>query len=129
MTATGADVALYTNDGVVVQSPPKAASDALKAAHIDAQGDAADAQEMCWVNPNHAQIILDERFTYVGRIDPIHEGIEVEESLKLGTDVPIAPVIPSFQVVDASRKINAPCRTRAYASDLSSDRCSVEVLQ
>lgn len=129
MTASPADVALYRNDGRLVASPDKATSDALKAAHIDAQNGGDSVIEMLWDNADHAQTILDERFDYVGAIDPLHEGIEVDESLKLGTDVPVAPVVPSFTVVDETRSIDTVCRTRAYAADISSDRYSVEVLQ
>lgn len=129
MTATPADVALYSNDGVVVASPDKATSDALKAAHIDAQDGGSNEIEMFWNDPAHAQIMLDERFSYVGQLDPLHEGIEVEESLLLGTDVPIAPTVPCFTIVDDTRGIDALVRTRAYASDLATDRCSVEILQ
>jgi hypothetical protein len=129
MTATPADVALYMNDGRLFASPDKATSDALKAAHIDAQNGGDTEIEMFWDSADHGQILLDERFDYLGQIDPAHEGIEVEESLLLGTDVPIAPTVPCFTIVDDSRGLNVLCRTRAYAADLTSDRCSVEVLE
>lgn len=128
MPALPADVAKYTQDGIVIETDA-AAGAVIKAAHIDAR-DLGDGEiEMFFTNPAHAQIMLNERFGYVSVIDPLHEGIEVEEALALGTTVPITPIVPSFLAVDESRSISKNTRTRAFAHDTGVDHFSVEVME
>jgi hypothetical protein len=124
VTALPADVAKYTNDGVVVTST----NPAIKAEHVDARNSGAGEIEMFFDSEADAQILLDEKFTYLSKISPVHDGIEVEESLGLGTTVAIAPQVPSFRVVDESRQLDQVARVRAYAFDLATDRFSVEVI-
>lgn len=128
MPATPDDVARYTTDGVVV-STDKVAGEAIKAAHPDARTMGDDEIEMFFTNPAHAQVMLDEKFVYQSRIGPVHEGAEVEESLGLGTDIAIAPTVPSFNVLDDPRIVNVVCRTRGYSHDSGSERFAVEVQQ
>jgi len=128
MTALPADIAKYTADGIVVTTNAVTGA-AIKAAHVDAQDLGDQEIEMFFVNDAHAQAMLDERFALLSIVDPVHEGIEVEEALGLGTTIAIAPTVPSFRVVDDSRNIDQVVRLRAYAHDMSTDRFSVEVLQ
>lgn len=128
MTALPADIAKYTNDGIVVTTNA-AAGAAIKAAHPDARDFGDSEIEMFFVSDVHAQAMLDERFAILSTIDPLHEGIEVEEALGLGVTIPLAPTVPSFRVVDDSRGIDKTVRTRAYVHDLGTDRFSLEVLE
>jgi hypothetical protein len=126
MPALPADIARFTNDGIVVQSPAKAASDALKAQHVDARGSADTEIEMFFDSSTGAQAMLDERFSYLGKVAPTHVGIEVQDTLGLGEQIPITPNVPSFLIVDGDSATIA--RVRAYAYDMGTDRFSVEVL-
>lgn len=125
MTATPADVARYTQDGFVLT----AEDPAIKAAFGDAQDGGDREIEMFFDTVADAQLMLDERFALLSQASPIHEGIEVEESLGLGSDIPIAPVVPAVTVVDDTRAINTVARVRAYAYSGDTDRYSVEVLE
>jgi hypothetical protein len=129
VTATPADVAFLTNPGVRLVSPDQEAADAIKAVHIDAKDMSGSEIEMFCVDPDHAQALLDEKAAVLTLLDPVHEGIEVEESLGVGNAIPISPKVPSFLVIDESRGIDQVCRLRAFASDMHRDRYSVEVLQ
>jgi len=127
MSALPADVARYTSDGVVV-STDKAIGDAIKAAHSDAQDLGTGEIEMFFDDPADAAVLLNERFAYLSQIGPIHEGIEVEENLGLGSAISITPSVPKFRIVDESRLIDTEARVRAFARDMTTDRYSVEVL-
>lgn len=125
MPATPADVALYTSDGVVVTEEDTAIRDA----HPDAQTTGDGELELFFDDPADAETVLAERFALLSQISALHEGIEVSESLGLGSSVPLGPNVPCFRVVDASRGIDTVARTRAYVYEAGTDNYSVEVLQ
>lgn len=115
-------IARYTQDGVAVTFKDQA----LK----DAQPGAIDAGEI----PTHfryrsdAQIKMNERTALLGRVGAIHEGVEIEEALGIGTDVPVVPTVPCFRMIDADRDIDAVARTRSVSFDMTVDRYSVELV-
>jgi hypothetical protein len=125
MTALPADVAKYTSDGVVITSEDLA----LKLAHPEAEDRGTDEIEMFFVDPAHAQILLNEKLILVSNPSPIHEGVEVEESLGIGTTIGLAPVVPNFRFIDETRGIDVVARTRGIAYETGSDRYSVELLE
>lgn len=127
MPATPSDIARFTTDGVLLT----AEDPAIKANHLDAEDGAASGREleMFYDDPADAQDMLDERFAILSQISAVHEGIEVEETLGIGTVIPLTPTVPCFQIVDEERGINTLARTRAFAYDLDTDRYSVEVLE
>lgn len=128
MTALPADIAKYTNDGIVVTTNA-ATGAAIKLAHPDAK-DLGDVEiEMFFTSDANALVMLNEKFGLMSVIDPLHEGIEVVEALGLGTTIPIAPTVPSFRAIDDSRSIDKTVRTRAYVNDTGTDRFSLEVLE
>jgi hypothetical protein len=129
MPATPADIAAYTADGVVITSPASpAASAAIRVADPTARDLGESEIPMFFDNISDAQALLDEKFAFVSKIAPIHEGIEVEESLGLGRAVSILPSVPKFRVIDASRSIDLVATMRAYSFNMGSGRFSVEVL-
>lgn len=129
MSALPSDIARFTTDGIVIRAPlTQAASDAIKAEHVDAQ-DVGDGEiEMFFDNPADAQIMLNERFAILSRVDPVHIGIEVEESLRIGDAIAITPAVPRMRVIDAERGVDEIVRVRAFAHDMETDRYSVEVM-
>jgi hypothetical protein len=129
MPATPTDIASFTVDGIVVTSPTSpATSAAIRAADPTAR-DIGDSEiPMFFDDPADAQAMLDEKFAFVSKIAPVHEGIEVQESLGLGRAVAILPTVPRFRVIDATRSIDAIVQMRAYSYNMDSGRFSVEVL-
>jgi hypothetical protein len=128
MSATPADIAKLTTNGIVVTTDATAGN-TVKANHPEAR-DLGDTEiEMFFVDANHAQLLLNEKFAYLSQTKPLHEAVEVEERVGLGVTIPIAPTVPSFRVIDDSRNIDLVARTRAYAHDLGTDRFSVELLK
>lgn len=129
MPALASDIALYTTDGIVVTSPADpAVAEAIAAAHIDARSGEDREIEMFYDSAADAQAMLDERFSYLSKVNPAHIGIEVEEALDMGGAIALTPSVPTFQVVDSVLGVNVAARTRAYAHDMNTDRFSVEVL-
>jgi len=127
MPATPADISRFTTDGIVITSPTDpAVTAAILAEHVDALDGAGEEIEMFFDDPADAQIMLDEKFTYLRQAVIVHEGIEVDETVDLAED---AATIPSVRVIDAMRGIDQVVRVRAYAQDMGADRFSVEVLQ
>ena len=130
MVAVPADIARFTNDGILVTSPRNAGvSAAIQAEHVDARGMDGREIEMFYDDAVDAQFYLDERFGFLSRTDPLHVSVEVEESLGIGDTVPIAPLVPAFRAIDATTKTDVIARTRAYAQDMSTDRFGVELLE
>jgi hypothetical protein len=128
MAATPADISRYTVDGVVLTAPVNAAvSTAIKGDHIDARSGADREIEMFYDLASDAQTALDERFSYLSVINPLHLGIEVDEALDLGGAIAISPAVPRFRIIDEVRGVDAVARVIAYAYDMGSDRFSVEV--
>lgn len=125
MTALPADVAKYTRDGLVVTSQNLA----LKAAHREALDLGSEEIEMFYDSAADAQAMLDEKLALRSKINPLHEGVEVEETLAIGVSIPISPVVPNFRYIDEAREIDKVARTRAFAYETGSDRYSVELLE
>jgi len=125
MSADPADIARFTNDGVVVS----VVDAAIEAAHPEASDEFSDPIEMFFVNQADGLTMLTEKFGLRSLINPAHEGIEVEESLRLGQVIPIAPTVPCFRIVDEKRGLDVVVRTRAYAFETEQDRFSIEVIQ
>lgn len=125
MTALPADIAKYTNDGVVII----AENAALKATHPDAVDESTDEKEMFFVNPAHAQIFLDECLALRSKPMGLHEGVEVDDNLGVGTKIPIAPVVPSFRFLDSEHGVDVVARTRGFIYEMGQDRCSVELME
>lgn len=129
MPAAPADVAKYTNDGVVLRAPDAATSAAIKALHAEARTTGDGEIEMFFVNPDHAQVLLTEKAGLLTQVAPFHAAIETEETLGIGDTVPIFPIVPSFRCIDEALGIDVVARTRAFGRDPSTDRNSVEVIQ
>lgn len=123
MSADPADIAKFTSDGVVVS----ATDTALRDAHPDAQE--ADEIEMFYDAAADAATMLAERFGLRSKVAAVHEAVEVEEGLGLGSTVALAPTVPCFAIVDESRQLAKTVRTRAYVFDAGTDRYSVEVIE
>lgn len=124
MSALPADIAKYTNDGVVITNE----NAALRAAHPEADDLLDQPVEMFFDTVADGQALLDEKFALLSQINPVHEGIEVDENLRLGQTIAIAPTVPCFRIVDEERGIDVVARTRAYAHEMASDRFSIEVI-
>src|SRR6478752_9976829 len=118
MTATPADVAKYTSDGILLTK--ELAS--IKTNHLDAQESGDTEIEMFFENSAHGQVLLDERFAILSQASALHEGIEVDDTLGLGNTIPIAPTVPCLRVVDGERGIDEVARVRAFAYDGETDR-------
>lgn len=129
MPATPTDVALYTNDGIVVTSPTNPATSSAILAIDPTARDLGDAEIVTFFDDAaDAQVLLDEKFAVLSQTSPIHELIEIEESLGLGRTIALLPAVPVFTVIDEERDINAPGRLRAYSYNMASGRYSVELL-
>lgn len=129
MPATPTDIALYTVDGVVVTSPTSPSVGLAIQAADPAARDLGDTEiPMFFDNASDAQAMLDEKFGVVSQIYPVHEGIELDDTLGLGRSIALAPAVPTFRIVDESRQIDAVARLRAYSWNMDSNRFSVEVL-
>lgn len=127
MTATPADIALYTNDGVVITAPDPTTSSTIRAIFPDAPGSIDDVIESFCDNAADAQVLLNEKFSYVGAL-PVHEQVEVETDLGLGSTIPVTPQVPSFRVIDEGRGLNVVARVIVYAKNFTTDRYAVEVI-
>src|SRR3546814_18030321 len=81
MPASPGDIAKYTTDGVVITSEDPA----LKVTHPDAVDLGSEEKEMFFVSSAHAQILLDETLELRSKANACHVGVEVDESLGVGT--------------------------------------------
>lgn len=130
MAATPSDIAKFTTDGVRLVAPTNSAiSDAIKAAHIDARDGDSEEIEMFYVDPADGQAMLDERFAIESIVNPVSLGLEVQESLGLGSTIPLAPAGPVFNIVDRDKGTSLPLRVSGFATDAGTDRYSVAVRQ
>lgn len=84
--------------------------------------------EMFFDDPGDAQVLLDERFAWQSKTNRLREAVELDETLGLGTTIPLTPALPQFNVVDAARNIDAPAIVKAYAANFDSDRYAVEFI-
>lgn len=125
MTATPVSVAKFTRDGITLTREDTA----IREAQRDALTTGETAIETFFDQRLHAQVLLDEMWETFSRVSPLHEGIEVTQTLGLGTVIPLTPSVPCFQVIDEERGINRLARTRAFSYDTGSESYSVEVLE
>jgi hypothetical protein len=125
MTATPADIAKFTSDGVALTREDLAIRDN----HPDARDDATGELEMFFDNPADAQLVLNERFDLLSQISALHEGIEINEDFGFGSTVPLAPQVPAFRILDEKRSLDKVARTRAWVYEAGGDRYSVEVIE
>lgn len=130
MSADPADIARYTTDGVLIVAPQNpAVSAAIAAGFIDAKDGSAGEIEYFFDDPADAQAMLDELFGYLSQVQPPYVAVEIDDSLGLGSTVPIAPRVPCFMITDDVAGFSAVARVRGYAVDLGSDRYSVELIK
>lgn len=125
MPAQPADIARYTTDGVVIT----ASDDELRQDHVEAIDGLNEPIEMFFDDVESGQTVLNERFSLLSRINAVHEGIEVEERLELGSEILLTPNVPSFRIIDPSRGIDKVARLRAFSYEAEMDRFSVEVVE
>ena len=125
MTATPSDIARYTRDGVVLSKQDLN----IRNGQRDSETTGDTEIETFFDSRIHAQVVLDEIWATYSVISPVHEGIEVDQSLGLGTTIPLVPSVPCFQVVDEERGLNKLSRTRAFSYDTEAETYSVEVLE
>lgn len=125
MTATPSAVARYTRDGIVLTKQDTTIRDTQR----DAQTTGDTEIESFYNSQADAQVVLNEIWATFSKLSPLHEGIEVSESLGLGTTIPLSPNVPCFTVVDEERGINTLARTRAFSYDTGAESFSVEVLE
>ena len=125
MSADPADIAKYTNDGVVVTRSNQSIVDL----YPDALDGRQDEIEMFFASAAHSDILLSERFALLSQTEPVHELVEIDDRLGLGVDIPISPAVPTFLVVDQQRDISTICRLRGFSVELESDREAVEVIE
>lgn len=124
MSAVPSDIARFTSDGFLITKKDEAIKDRDPNA-LDT-GDREIA--MFFDDPNHGEILADELFAYVSTEARPHEGIEVGESLGLGSTFPVFPRAPIAHVVDDERGIDAICAVRQFAFDMSSDTYAIELV-
>lgn len=125
MSATPAAIAKYTNDGVVLTNEDLA----MHEAHPEAIDMLGEPIEMFFDSAADGQAILDDLFAIRSALNPVHEGIEIDENLRIGQDIPIAPSVPCFRIIDEERGIDTTARLLAFAHQSNDDGYSVEVME
>lgn len=128
MAADPTDIALYTTDGVLLYSPSNpATAAAIKAVHIDARDFSGSEVEM-FTSAADAQILLDEAWAILSTVNPPLYGVEVDDTLGLGSSITLSPTVPCMNVLDDARGIAVTTRVRAYSAEYGTDRYAVELL-
>lgn len=125
MPALPSDISRFTTDGVVITKE----NTAIRDMHPDAVDNGDKEIEMFYDSAADTEAMLNEKFTLMSKVNPAHEAIEVDESLGIGTTIPIAPTIPCYRVIDDERELDVVARTRAIAYETGSDRHSIEVIE
>lgn len=130
MAADPADIARFITDGILIVSPvDPAVSAAIAAAHIDALDSGTGEIEQFFDEEADGQAMLDELFAIQSAVNPPYFAVEIEDSLGLGSAIPISPKVPCFRLTDEAQGLSVLLRTRGYAIDLGADRYSVELIQ
>lgn len=130
MAADPDDIARYTTDGVLVVAPTDpAVSTAIQAAHIDARDGSGSEIEHFFDAEADSQAMLDELFALRSRVQPVYLAVEIDDSLGLGSSIPVAAQVPCFRIVDDATGLSEIVRVRGYAANLGTDRYSVELIQ
>lgn len=120
MAATPSDIAKYTQNGVT--------DTALDTTIRDRYPNAVDQGETdtFFRLRTDAAVLLAERDGLIMNDPGPHEALELEDTLGLGSTVPVTPNVPTYTIVDDDRGISALLRVRGYALDMNVDRYSVE---
>ena len=130
MPADPDDIALYTTDGVLVVAPTDPAiSAAIQATHIDARDGSANEIEHFFDTEAASQLLLNELFALRSQVQPLYLAVEIDESLGLGSTIPVQASVPCLRVVDDATGLSQVVRVRAYAANFATDRFSVELIQ
>lgn len=124
MSATPARIALALSDGVMLTRSDAA----IRTLHPNAIDTGETEREMFFDTAADADVLLDELWNWRKLAGRLHEAVEVDSSLGLGTTVPVAPTVPYMTVIDEDRAINAQAKIRAFAVDYGTERYSVELL-
>lgn len=124
MPALPARIPLMTTDGVVLSR----VDSALRAANPNAVDDGDSEIEMFFDSETDGAVLLDERWNWQKTVGRIHEAVEVDTSFGFGTLIAVAPAIPNLNVLDSSRNLIVVAKVRAYASDYTIERHSIELL-
>lgn len=124
MTATSADVARFTNDGTLITLT----NQPLKTADPNARDMADRELQMHFDEVAPGQQILDELFAFVGAAHRPHEGVQFDDTVGLGTTVPLWPAAPAAYVVDEERRLSARTIISGFSFDMGSDSYAVELI-
>ena len=124
MPATPAYIAEFTTDGVALSR----VDTALRVAMPSAVDEGGSEIEMFFDLAADGEVLLEERWQLVKSLTRIHEAVETETSMGLGTTVPLSPAVPRFTLVDSPRGINQTASVRAFVIDRAAERYSVELL-
>lgn len=83
--------------------------------------------EMFFDDIADAEALLEERWAWQRQAGRPREAVEFEDTLGLGTSIPLVPAVPQFTVIDESRSIDTIAIVKAYAADFNTDRYAVEL--
>lgn len=128
MTASPADVAKYTQDGVVVRSDP-ATGAAVKNLFDGARDESEPPRETFFRYAAQAQVVENIRFTFLSRLSPKQDDMDVEQALGLGSTIPLSPFVPRFTVVENPDDPGYEGLVRAYIHRAADDRMAVQMIE
>jgi hypothetical protein len=75
----------------------------------------------------HAQSMLNEKFAVISS-DRRNEAAECDVPLGIGSDIPVAPVLPNVRMIDSSRALDRVMLIKGLAVDRQADRNSIEAV-
>ena len=78
-------------------------------------------------NVAHAQVMLTEKFTILSSNRRSEAG-ETSTPLRIGFDVPIAPLLPTARMIDSEGALDRVMLITGIAVDLESERNSIETV-
>lgn len=122
MPANPTDIAKYTQDGELLTYQ----DGALKTAHPIAKDQGEIPTYFRY--SSDAALALAERGVLLGQVGKLHDAIEVDRSLGIGSAITVSPQAPTFTLIDDTRNLNAPGRLRAVVTDFENERFSVEMI-
>lgn len=124
MPALPSDIAKYTSDGVLITLQ----DEAIKTADPNASNTGDNDIDMFFDDPADAQVVAEELFSFLSLVGRPHEAVEIEDSLGLGSTVPIFPLAPRASIRDDTRQIDTVAIIRAYSFDMDSDAYALELI-
>jgi hypothetical protein len=129
MTAQPADIAVLTNDGVVVSTDPVQGKQ-IKDQNVGAEpeGDATEI-EMFWTDPAVAQVLLNERWATRRRPGTLHLGVEIMDAPGLGSAIALTPQVPIMRAIDQTSGLDVNARLRSYGQDTETSSYSLELME